>query len=71
MLERIALHQTRLHTPGLGLDAKGVALGSKGLVLLPSIDRLTDRSPLAQITRIRFRLSPIRSLIVENERPSA
>ncbi len=40
MLERIALHQTRLHTPGLGLDAKGVALGSKGLVLLPSIDRL-------------------------------
>ncbi|HEY8042226.1 MAG TPA: hypothetical protein VIF15_20630 [Polyangiaceae bacterium] len=40
MLERIALHQTRLHTPGLGLDAKGVALGAKGLVLLPSIDRL-------------------------------
>jgi hypothetical protein len=40
MLERIALHQTRLHTPGLGLDAKGVALGTKGLVLLPSVDRL-------------------------------
>jgi hypothetical protein len=40
LLERIALHQTRLHTPGLGLDAKGVALGSKGLVLLPTIDRL-------------------------------
>ena len=40
VLERIALHQTRLHTPGLGLDAKGVALGGKGLVLLPSIDRL-------------------------------
>ncbi len=40
MLERIALHQTRLHTPGLGLDAKGVALGSKGVVLVPSIDRL-------------------------------
>jgi hypothetical protein len=40
LLERIALHQTRLHTPGLGLDAKGVALGSKGLVLLPSFDRL-------------------------------
>ena len=40
VLERIALHQTRLHTPGLGLDAKGVALGAKGLVLLPSIDRL-------------------------------
>ncbi len=40
MLERVALHQTRLHTPGLGLDAKGVALGAKGLVLLPSLDRL-------------------------------
>ena len=35
VLERIALHQTRLHTPGLGLDAKGVALGGQGLVLLP------------------------------------
>jgi len=40
MLDRIALHQTRLHTPGLGLDAKGVALGAKGLVLLPTVDRL-------------------------------
>jgi hypothetical protein len=40
MLDRIALHQTRLRTPGLGLDAKGVALGAKGLVLLPSLDRL-------------------------------
>ncbi len=40
MLERIALHQTRLRTPGLGLEAKGGALGAKGLVLLPSIDRL-------------------------------
>jgi hypothetical protein len=40
MLDRIALHQTRLRAPGLGLDAKGVALGTKGLVLLPSIDRL-------------------------------
>lgn len=40
MLERIALHQTRLKTPGLGLEAKGVALGAKGVVLLPSLDRL-------------------------------
>src|SRR3984885_6952958 len=40
MLERIALHQTRLRTPGLGLEAKGGALGARGLVLLPSIDRL-------------------------------
>jgi len=40
MLERIAIHQTRLRVPGLGLDARGVALGARGLVLLPSIDRL-------------------------------
>ena len=40
MLERIALHQTRLRTPGLGLEGKGVALGAKGLVLIPSLDRL-------------------------------
>jgi len=40
MLVRVALHQTRLRTPGLGLDAKGVAIGMKGLVLLPSLDRL-------------------------------
>jgi hypothetical protein len=51
MLERIALHQTRLHTPGLGLDAKGVALGTKGLVLLASIDRLV--ALLAAYTRER------------------
>ena len=35
------------------------------------IDRRIDRSPLAQITRIRLRLNPSRSLIVENDRPSA
>lgn len=40
MLERIALHQTRLRAPGLGVDARGVALGTKGLVLLPTVDRL-------------------------------
>lgn len=40
MLERIALHQARLRTPGLSLDGKGVALGAKGFVLFPSIDRL-------------------------------
>jgi hypothetical protein len=40
LLTRIALHQTRLKTPGLGLDAKGVALGAKGLVLVPTVDRL-------------------------------
>jgi hypothetical protein len=51
LLERIALHQTRLHTPGLGLDSKGIALGAKGLVLLPSIDRLV--AFLAVYTRER------------------
>jgi hypothetical protein len=51
MLERIALHQTRLHTPGLGLDGKGVALGAKGLILVPSTDRLV--SLLAAYTRAR------------------
>jgi hypothetical protein len=40
MLDRVALHQTRLRTPGLSLDARGVALGPKGLVLFASIDRL-------------------------------
>ena len=58
MLDRVAVHQTRLRTPGLGLDAKGVALGAKGLVLLPSIDRLvaflalyTRQGSLADILR--------------------
>ena len=40
LLDRVALNQTRLRTPGLSLDGKGVALGAKGLVLLPSLDRL-------------------------------
>lgn len=40
MLERVALHQTRLRTPGLSLDGRGVALGSHGLLLFPSVDRL-------------------------------
>jgi len=40
ILERVAVHQTRLRVPGLGLDARGVALGARGLVLFPSLDRL-------------------------------
>jgi hypothetical protein len=69
MLDRIALHQTRLRTPGLGLEAKGIALGAKGLVLLPSLDRLVawlalytrDRSledllPSLQIQLVRSKL---------------
>ena len=40
MLDRVAMHQTRLRLPGLGIDGKGVAIGSRGLVLLASIERL-------------------------------
>lgn len=63
MLDRVAVHQTRLRTPGLGLDAKGVALGAKGLVLLPSIDRLV--AFLALYTRQNSLADILRSLLVE------
>src|SRR5438552_15656421 len=63
MLDRIALHQTRLRTPGLGLDAKGVALGAKGLVLLASIDRLV--AWLAVYTRDRSLEDLLPSLVVQ------
>jgi hypothetical protein len=77
LLERIALHQTRLHTPGLGLDAKGVALGAKGLVLLPSVDRLVallsvytrersldDMMPTLRIVVVRSKLG-IHEIVLE------
>jgi hypothetical protein len=63
MLVRVALHQTRLRTPGLGLDAKGVALGAKGLVLLPSLDRLV--AFLALYSRSSSLEDMLRSLTVE------
>lgn len=63
MLDRVAVHQTRLRTPGLGLDAKGVALGAKGLVLLPSLDRLV--AFLALYTRGGSLEDILRSLSVE------
>lgn len=63
LLVRVALHQTRLRTPGIGLDAKGVALGAKGLVLLPSIDRLV--AFLALFTRQTSLEDILRSLKVE------
>jgi hypothetical protein len=63
VLDRVAVHQTRLRTPGLGLDAKGVALGAKGLVLLPSIDRLV--AFLALYTRQGSLADILRSLTVE------
>lgn len=40
LLDRVAVNQTRLRVPGVGLDARGVAIGARGLVLLPSLDRL-------------------------------
>ncbi len=63
MLERVAVHQTRLRTPGLGLDARGVALGAKGVVLLPSIDRLV--AFLALYTRQGSLAEILRSLSIE------
>lgn len=63
MLERVAVHQTRLRTPGLGLDARGVALGGKGVVLLPSIDRLV--AFLALYTRQGSLADILRSLTIE------
>jgi hypothetical protein len=61
MLERVALHQTRLRVPGVGLDARGVVLGARGLVLLPSLDRLvawlavyTESQPLDALTALRI-----------------
>lgn len=63
MLERIALHQTRLRTPGLGLEGKGVALGAKGLVLLPSLDRLV--AWLSVYTREHSLEDLMSSLVIE------
>ncbi len=40
MLERVALHQTRLNLPGLTLDARGVVIGTHALVVTTSLDRL-------------------------------
>lgn len=40
MIERVAQHQSRFRTPGLGPDSRGVALGPSGVVLVPSMERL-------------------------------
>src|SRR5687767_4628601 len=42
MLERVALHQTRLRVPGVGLDPRGIALGAHALLLVPSLERLVQ-----------------------------
>jgi hypothetical protein len=61
MLERVALHQTRLRVPGVGLDGRGVVLGARGLVLVPSIDRLvawlavySEAQPLDALNALRI-----------------
>lgn len=40
MLQKVAIHQTRLRVPGVGVDSRGVCMGARGLVLLPTLDRL-------------------------------
>lgn len=40
MLEHVTANQTRFVAPGLGADARGVALGRYCVVLLPSVDRV-------------------------------
>lgn len=40
VIERVAQHQSRFRTPGLSPDARGVALGPVGVVLLPSLEKL-------------------------------
>jgi hypothetical protein len=70
MLERVALHQTRFHTPGLACDPRGVAIGQKLALLFTSLDRLVgflriyseqasldDLLPSLQILRVRTPLA--------------
>ena len=40
MLDRVAMNQSVLRLPGLGVDEKGVAFGSKGVALFASLDRV-------------------------------
>jgi hypothetical protein len=42
VIERVVLHQSRFRTPGLVPDARGVALGPQGLILLSSPERLVS-----------------------------
>jgi hypothetical protein len=42
VLERVALSQTRFNVPGIVPDPRGVVLGQKGLVLLPTVERLVS-----------------------------
>lgn len=42
MLERVSLNQTRLNVPGVSPDSRGVMLGQRGLILMPTIERLVS-----------------------------
>lgn len=42
MLDRVSINQTRLNVPGITPDPRGVMLGQRGLLLLPTIERLVS-----------------------------
>lgn len=71
ILERAALHQTRFRTPGIAPDSRGVVLGSKGVLLFSSLDRVVaffraygDEGALDEVLptlSIRRVVSPLRT----------
>jgi hypothetical protein len=76
VLERVAVYQTRLRVPGVALDARGVALGHRGLVLLSSLDRLamflalyTEARSLESILG-SLRIEVVRSTLGASEAPA-
>ncbi len=83
MIERVVLHQSRFRTPGLVPDARGVALGPLGLVLLQSTERLVSflraageegaLDELLDAMRILQVLSPLRTreMVVEVQSSSS
>lgn len=71
ILERAALHQTRFRAPGIAPDSRGVVLGSKGVLLFSSLDRVVaffraygDEGSLDEVLptlSIRRVVSPLRT----------
>jgi hypothetical protein len=71
ILERAALHQTRFRTPGIAPDSRGVVVGSKGVLLFGSLDRVVaffraygDEGSLDEVLptlSIRRVISPLRT----------
>jgi hypothetical protein len=77
MLERVSLKQVRFRAPGLVPDARGVALGQRVALLLPSIDRLVgflrlyaehssldDLLPQLRILRVRTPVSAVELVVM-------